>query len=137
MNVTAIVSVIIAVLASGGLCLCIYIHYHKRMLKPLVCPIGYHCDTVIHSDYSKFVGIPVELIGILYYSIIILAYLALAMNAGFMASVPLVLIRILSGAAFGFSMYLIGVQMFILKQWCSWCLASAALCTGIFLLTFF
>ena len=118
---------IISLIATAGLGLSAYIHFHKRTAKPLVCPIGYHCDAVIHSDYSRFLGCPVEVLGILYYALVAVSFWA-------PSAYPI--LQILSGAAFGFSLYLVGVQMFVLRQWCTWCLISAALCTGIFILTF-
>jgi|SRR3989344_9470378 len=121
-------SFIIVILAIAGFALALYIHFHKRTARPLVCPIGHHCDPVIHSDYSKIFGFPVEMLGMLYYALIAVGYwLAPAHMA----------LQIISGAAFGFSLYLIGIQLFVLRMWCTWCLISAALCTGIFIVTFF
>ena len=118
----------ISIIAIIGFTLATYIHFHKRTQTPLVCPIGHECDAVIHSDYSKFIGFPVEVLGMIYYAIIVAGYL---MYPGQMT------LQILSGAALGFSVYLVSIQLFVLRQWCTWCLFSAALCTAIFILTFF
>lgn len=117
----------IAILATAGFMLAAYIHFHKRTARPLVCPIGHQCDAVIHSDYSKFFEVPVEILGMMYYAVIAVSYFVFP---GAMA------LRVLTGAAFGFSLYLVSIQLFVLKQWCTWCLCSAALCTGIFILSF-
>jgi uncharacterized membrane protein len=42
---------------------------------------------------------------------------------------------ILSVTAFIFSVYLIGVQIFVLKKGCSWCIVSALISVAIFILT--
>ncbi|MEX2054859.1 MAG: hypothetical protein WD972_01630, partial [Candidatus Andersenbacteria bacterium] len=48
---------------------------------------------------------------------------------------PLVIATVLvSTSAFLFSLYLTFIQGVTLRQWCTWCLCSAALCTLIFLL---
>lgn len=114
-------------IAIAGFALATYIHFHKRTATPLVCPIGHHCDAVIHSDYSTFIGFPVEVLGMVYYALIVAGYWMFRAHTAF---------QILSGAAFGFSLYLVAVQIFVLRQWCTWCLLSAALCTSIFILSF-
>ncbi len=121
--------------ALAGFSLALFIHFKKKQPKPLVCPLGHSCDPVVHSDYSRIIGIPVELLGILYYCIILFSYLILSMYPGLKsASLELTLLG-LSGMAFLFSIYLTAVQAFVLKEWCTWCLISATLCATIFFLS--
>ncbi|MDQ3076147.1 MAG: vitamin K epoxide reductase family protein [bacterium] len=133
------IKIAICALGVAGYLVARHIHHEKRESRPLVCPINFDCDTVVHSDYSKILGMPIEIFGMLYYAFISLSYLASILLAtvwphtlpnalvGFMA--------ISSMGAFLFSMYLIGVQLFILKKWCSWCLVSAFICILIFSFT--
>ena len=113
-----------------------HIYKHKNNDKnPLVCPIKFDCHTVTHSDYSKLFGIPVEVLGMIYYALISLAYLFFILTRG-AVPVPLVgFVIALSLIAFIFSVYLIGVQIFVLKKGCSWCIVSAIICLLIFALT--
>ncbi len=126
---------IILLCALGGLSLAIFIHFKKKQPESLLCPIGHSCDPVVHSDYSRFCCIPVELLGTLYYFLILVSYSLLFMYPAMKTeSVEMVLLAV-SGLAFLFSIYLTGVQAFILKEWCTWCLFSATLCAIIFFTT--
>ena len=62
------------VMALGGFFLAIFIFTSKRKAKPIACPMDGHCDVVVRSEFSKFSGIPIEILGILYYATIVLAY---------------------------------------------------------------
>ena len=124
--------IVIIVLALAGLSLAAFIHVKKKLAAPLVCPIGHSCDPVVHSDYSRFMNIPVEILGILYYTLILLAYSLFVLYPEMQSQELVVSLLMSSSIAFLFSLYLTFVQAFILKEWCTWCLISAALCTGIF-----
>ncbi len=125
--------VLIIFSAFGGFLISFYIHHKKSSREVLVCPLNSNCEEVIHSDFSKFFGIPVEILGFLYYG-------ALAVSYGFIVVLPefapsyfhygLVLA---SAAAFLFSLYLTFIQAFTLREWCTWCLTSAMLSTVIFI----
>ena len=125
-------TLLIILSALGGLSLATYIHFKKKEPKPLVCPIGHSCDPVVHSDYSRFMRIPVELLGIAYYSIILISYSLLFTYPEIKTPVTETVLLAISGIAFLFSAYLTGVQAFVLKEWCTWCLISASLCVLIF-----
>ena len=128
--------VAIFVLGVCGFFVARHIFRHKNNNKnPLVCPIRFDCQAVTHSDYSRLFGIPVEILGMVYYSIVSIAYLSFILTSG---AVPVALVGFvifLSFAAFLFSVYLIGVQIFILRKGCSWCIVSALICFLIFILT--
>jgi len=124
---------LILILASAvaGLFIAAFIHFKKRLAAPLVCPIGHSCDPVVHSNYSLFMHIPVEILGLLYYTLTALAY-ALSLIYPQVHSSGLALsLAAISLIAFLFSLYLTFVQAIILREWCSWCLISAGLCTVI------
>src|SRR3989344_7702422 len=130
------VQITIFVLGFFGFALARHIYKHKDDNKhPVVCPIKFDCHTVIHSDYSRFFGVPVEIFGMLYYALISISYFFFI----FMPSaMPLFLVNFLitlSLIAFLFSVYLIAVQIFILKKGCSWCIVSAFISAFIFILT--
>ncbi len=126
----------IALLGFMGFFVALHIYKEKRANRPLVCPMKFHCDSVVNSDYSKFFGISVEIFGMLYYGFIFLAYILTAI----FYPVPvlfLIILSLISVIAFLFSVYLVSVQAFILKIYCSWCLVSALISTIIFILTLY
>lgn len=123
------------VAAFGGLMLTVYIHEKKRHHAPMVCPLGSDCSKVIDSEFSKFLGVPVELWGMAYYATIFATYCTFLMVPPSLDWGLLLLVIPLSLGAFLFSGYLTFIQAFSLKQWCTWCLSSAGLSTFIFLLT--
>jgi uncharacterized membrane protein len=131
-----LIRVAILILGLCGFAVARHIYKHKNNNEnPLVCPIKFDCHTVVHSDYSKLLGIPVEVLGMIYYAVISVSYIFFV----FMPSVmPVALVNTLiaaSSIAFLFSLYLILVQIFILKKGCSWCIVSAFISALIFVFT--
>ncbi len=122
-------------LAVCGFAIARHIHKHKKPEHgPLICPVGFDCNTVVHSDYSKFLGMHLEVIGMAYFAAISILYFALIFLTGPIASSLSLIALVGSAGSFVFSLYLISVQAFILKKGCSWCLTEAAISILIFLL---
>lgn len=127
--------ILIIFLAFGGFVLASYIHHKKSAKKEhFICPMKGHCSAVVNSDFSKFLGIPVELLGMVY-------YIATAIGYGLISAVPSLawltpILLVTSVLAFLFSVYLTFIQIFSLKTFCTWCLISAGLCTLIAALAF-
>ena len=132
----SVFKIAVMLIALGGFFLARHIWLHKRKAEPkqpLVCPLNFHCDPVIHSDFSRFLGVPVEVLGMLYYGLITIAYaFGIFLTPDFVPPIISLLLISFSVVAFLFSLYLTFVQAFVLKQWCSWCLVSAGLCFLIF-----
>lgn len=108
-----------------------HIYHHKRKRKPLVCPLKADCESVIHSEYSKFLNIEVEKLGIFYYSFIFISYLIYQITSSDYLIFDFLLFS-LSLLAFLFSIYLTLIQILKIRKFCSWCLASAFLSLLIF-----
>ena len=137
---------VIAILGVCGFFTARHIYKHKKMAKPLVCPMKFSCHEVVHSNYSKLFGIPLEVWGMTYYAIVVLGYAILLILPPFfpeglpypvfLALLPLIFLAsaIFSFLAFIFSLYLLGVQMFVLRKGCSWCILSALISVLIFIL---
>lgn len=100
----------------------------------MVCPLNSDCNAVIYSKHSKFFGIPVEVIGMVYYGVVSISYLFFLITSFNANSLVVLLVLVSSTAALLFSLYLTFIQIFSLKQWCAWCLMSAGLCVVIFAL---
>lgn len=124
--------IIVVFAAFGGLMLAAYIRHKKKRSEKMVCPIGTHCDNVIYSDYSFFLGIPVEVLGLFYYAVIAIAYGVFLALPAFATPLAVFGVLVLTTAALLFSLYLIFIQAFVLEEWCAWCLMSAGFCAMIF-----
>jgi len=128
---------IVVFLAFSGFLIASYIRHHKKNIKEaLVCPLKANCDTVIHSDYSKFLGMPVEILGMFYYALVAISYGLFMVFPGVATETSIFLIHFASISAFIFSIYLTLVQAFAIKNWCTWCLISAAVSASIFIVSF-
>jgi|SRR3989338_1301314 len=130
------IRIAIFVLGLCGFAVARHIYKHKNNNRnPLLCPIKFDCHTVVHSDYSKLMGVPVEILGMIYYSLVAVSYLFFIFIPN---TIPVAVVNFMitiSLIAFCFSVYLIGVQIFILKKGCSWCIVSAVISALIFALT--
>ena len=119
-------------LSIGGFSIAYTIYSHKRIKKPLVCPMRTSCTFVTQSDHSRFLGYPVENLGMAYYGATAVLHLfAIWFPQGFYGVGEWALF-IISLGAFIFSGYLMSVQAFVLRQWCTWCIGSAIISTAIF-----
>jgi uncharacterized membrane protein len=97
-----------------------YIHYSGG---PILCLRGGGCETVQHSSYSKLVGVPVALIGLLGYIGIMGSLLAPDRENTRLATMAFVVV------GFGFSLYLTSRELFSIHAICPWCVSSAVIMT--------
>lgn len=118
-----------------GLSVAGYIFYAKRYKEQVACPSGGDCNAVVNSKYAKFLGIPLEYMGMSYYAVLFILYTSFILNPAFRDTFLMPLATALTVGAFLFSIYLLFVQAFLLKRWCIWCLLSAAASTIIFILS--
>lgn len=120
---------LIILLGLCGALLCIHIYQKKREPKPLVCPLGADCNTVLKSDFSTFYGIGLEFFGMLYYAFIAGSYALTLVVPDLQNPLTYFILFGMSLSAFLFSIYLIFIQAVVIKSWCSWCLTSAGITT--------
>lgn len=132
MEVPIVLAVILVALS--GFILAYYIHQKKLSAQKTICPLGFNCNAVIHSGYSRFLGIPVEILGMLYYDSVAIIYLALLLMPQLMPVYTTLFVLVLTVIAFFFSLYLAFVQIFKLKEGCTLCLLSTSFCIIIFIL---
>lgn len=123
---------IIILLGVSGLTISSYLHYKKKnMEQGMACPMEGSCEDVITSEYSKFLGLDVEVLGILYYTTVIVAYSIFLFTPQAAPAWFVFGILLSSITAVMFSAYLTFLQAFTLNMWCTWCLGSAAMTAGI------
>src|SRR3989344_6958357 len=108
---------IIIIPSLAGFLLSFYICRKKRKQEKMTCPIGSDCDSVIHSEYSAFLGIPLETIGIFYYGIILLGYCLISTAEILNFPTSIFFLITISTLAFLFSIYLTIIQGAVLKEW--------------------
>ncbi|MDP6642136.1 MAG: vitamin K epoxide reductase family protein [Candidatus Nanoarchaeia archaeon] len=125
--VSLIVLALLGIIDSGYLT---YKHFKRE--KKLVCPIGDNCSDVVESDYGKTFGIKNEILGLIFYlsAFVIGIYL---LYDGSLLIKNILLIG--SGLGVLFSGFLTYIQAKILKNYCFYCLISAALTVLIFIVS--
>ena len=125
----------IAFLAFLGMVDALYLSI-KRNAGPIPCHITHGCTEVLTSKYSELAGIPISWFGLVFYGTVFsLAIFTLFEETENPAGWGVRLIFYLSGLALIVSALLVGIQAFILKEFCEYCLLSAALVLSIFLLS--
>ncbi len=116
----------------AGFLLTLYISRKKHSHKKMLCPIGGKCESVMHSEFANFLGLPIEYIGLTYYAIIFTAYTTFFVAPELERPLAVFILLGVTITAFLFSAYLTFIQAFTLREWCTLCLTSATLCTIIF-----
>lgn len=112
-------------LSSVGLAVSLYLYYSKTHDKKIYCLIGHDCDDVVKSNYGKIFGIENTILGILHYGLILVYGTAIFFNRNiFKENILYYSIVSASIASVLFSIYLTGVQAFVLKKWCDYCIIS-------------
>lgn len=139
------ISLIIVVLAIIGLSDASYLSYSEFNQVIVPCGESTGCDLVLTSPYSKMFGLPIVYFGLIYYSTIlilaILNFLELELNkllkfkSGLLQYITtLDLLQIATTAGFIFSIYLMYIMIFVIGDWCKYCLLSAITSMGLFFL---
>ncbi len=113
-----------------GLLTSIYLYYlHLKSQSPF-CLIKSGCDFVLKSQYSSFLNIPVALWGIFYFGLILILSLVSVFNSKSFQNY----ILIFSLGGFLFALYLIFIQIFIIKKICQYCLIADSTAILIFII---
>ncbi|MBI4160308.1 MAG: vitamin K epoxide reductase family protein [Candidatus Yanofskybacteria bacterium] len=95
------------------------------------CSILNGCDKVTTSRYADITGVPVSLLGAIYYLVIAVSGLLYLDSKNYRS---LGIGARLTAAGFLFSIWLVSAQVFILDALCLYCLISAATSTLLFAL---
>ncbi len=122
----------IAVFALIGVIIAAYMALYKLgAIAAIACGTG-ACESVQHSPWAVFLGIPVPLWGVGGYATILgLALAGLSPGRAADRRIGAALL-VLSGYAFAFSLYLSWVEATLIQAWCRWCIASAVVATLLF-----
>lgn len=125
--------IILIILSLGGLFIANKIRLEKKAGHKMVCPLNGNCEEVLNSDFAKMIGVPLELTGLAYYSVVILTNITFIIFPVLKFSLLEIILFGMTLFGFLFSIYLISVQAFYLKNWCTWCLYASLFSTLIFI----
>ncbi|OGY89967.1 MAG: hypothetical protein A2927_02725 [Candidatus Komeilibacteria bacterium RIFCSPLOWO2_01_FULL_45_10] len=132
MNLTDILFLLTAL----GLLNAAYLYWqhwqYQEKSRPMFCPIGGRCEEVVQSKYARTFGVSNDLGGILFY--LVLAGLLALNQSTFNQEIIVKLMVLAVFGGFVFSTYLLYVQFFILKKFCTWCLIANLINYAIFII---
>ncbi len=117
-------------MAVGG-----YLTYSRLADQATACGGIGQCELVQTSEYSAIAGVPVALLGLLYFAAISLLALARLRGAPGTAEWAQPVAFAMALAATAFVAYLTYVELFVLEAICPWCVSFAALTAVSLLLT--
>ncbi|OGE78964.1 MAG: hypothetical protein A2751_00660 [Candidatus Doudnabacteria bacterium RIFCSPHIGHO2_01_FULL_46_14] len=125
------------VLAVFGIIDAGYLYYeHRNENKSLICPLDHDCAAVTESKWSTIFGVRNELLGLLFYAgvfLFALSPIVLNTDSGLVKS----LLMLATTGGLIFSIFLTAVQFVSIKDYCFYCLISAAITMFLFINSFF
>ncbi len=101
--------------------------HYSHNTEPLICPMDHDCSKVTESKWSTLFWVRNEVLGLLFYISMLVAGLVVFFLPGLvLVSLPLILlIKLAAGASLLFSLFLIWVQLYKIKDYCFYCMLSA------------
>lgn len=133
MNIIFLFGILFSVI---GLSIALYLFRKKKALQKPFSPLRTDCHTVIQSNYASIFGVPLEYFGIGYYLLSALLYTALTVFPYLDVVLLKTILVVISVVGAVFSLYLIALQAFVIKSWCSWCVMSAIISVTLFIISF-
>src|SRR3989344_2729794 len=124
---------IIIFLSTFGLFDAGYLTYEAFTGGVVPCSLTGGCETVLSSQYADIYGIPISLVGMLFYA----TALILAVNILDGKAKALDFLLVISSVGFIVSLVLVYIQFFVIEAICVYCLTSAGISTFIFILVLF
>jgi uncharacterized membrane protein len=117
-----------------GLLVSIYMTIYKITSNDNMCIGSGDCKTVNASRYAEVYGIPVAVLGVAGYAAI-LTVLLLQRKPGFFQQNGSLLFFGLSLTGFLFTLYLIFVEVALIRAYCPFCITSQTVMTIIFIIS--
>lgn len=116
-----------------GLLVSIYMTIYKFTNNDGMCLGSGDCSTVNASRFSEMNGIPVAVFGVVGYTAILIVHLFENRNAFFKQNATLFIFG-MSLTGFIFTLWLVYVEVALLKAYCPFCITSQVAMTVIFIL---
>jgi uncharacterized membrane protein len=129
MKISRVLQIVFLVLAIAGFIDATYLTVQHFLGKIPPCAITSGCETVLTSQWNNILGIPVSLLGAINYLVLliltILYFTTESRKIMFWTA-------LLSTIGFGFSIWFVSLQFFVIKSICIYCMVSAAISTLLF-----
>lgn len=107
-----------------------YLTYEHYSGNNVACTIIHGCDQVLNSQYATVFGVPIALLGVVFYLTILgFSFHYFRHELSRRASL---LLLVFTGIGFVTSLILSGLQAFAIRAWCQFCLLSALSSTLLF-----
>jgi len=124
-----------ALMSLLGLFVSAYLYLYKiGRIGTLACGTG-GCETVQTSEWSRFLGVEVALIGVLGYAALLLVALLALRPAYTERREPALALAALAAGGVLFTIYLTTLELFVIHAICRWCVGSAAIIVTILILS--
>jgi len=124
-----------ALMSLLGLFVSAYLYLYKiGRIGTLACGTG-GCETVQTSEWSRFLGVEVALIGVLGYAALLLVALLALRPAYTERREPALALAALAAGGVLFTIYLTSLELFVIHAICRWCVGSAAIIVTILILS--
>ena len=123
-----------ALMSLLGLFVAAYLYLYKiGRIGALACGAG-GCETVQTSEWARFAGVEVALIGVVGYALLLAVALAAIQTAPSGRRWPVDLLAALAAGGVLFTAYLTYLELFVIRAICRWCVGSAAIIVTILVL---
>ncbi len=109
-----------------------YLIYKHNQKKPLVCPLNHNCSVVTESEYGRIFFIRNEVLGFIFYLALLTTMLVIIFNPDLFSilKLPILIATLLSLL---FSIFLVLLQKYVIKDYCFYCLISTIITLLIFI----
>ncbi len=132
-NKIAKLPLLAALVALVGLGDAVYLTIHHYTGEKVPCSVSGGCEAVLTSSYAEIGGIPLAMFGATAYFIAF----SLAILAAFGNRLMWKLFGVQTAIMAIFSLYLVYVQKYEIREFCQYCLLSAAVCVTLFVIALF
>lgn len=105
-----------------GFLVAFYLFYEYSFNGQFICPTGTGCDVVRASPYSKFLGMSIPILGVLFY--LAMAILSIVHSHDLPKKIVRKLKFLMAVSGVGFGVYLTYLEAFVIKAFCFWCVTS-------------
>ncbi|MBZ0284892.1 MAG: vitamin K epoxide reductase family protein [Anaerolineae bacterium] len=124
------------VLIAVGIVISGYLSYVKLTNVAMVCVESgaFNCEVVQNSAYSRLFGIPIAWLGLATY-LVMGAIILLEKRVAFLREYSAIMVFGINLFGWLFSMWLVYVQVVLLKALCPWCLSHEVVITILFVIS--
>jgi uncharacterized membrane protein len=123
-----------ALMSLLGLFVAVYLYLYKiGRIGALACGTG-GCETVQTSQWARFGGVEVALIGVVGYALLLAVAVAAIQTAPSGRRCPVDLLAALAAGGVLFTAYLTYLELFVIRAICRWCVGSAVIIVTILVL---